>query len=64
MEHIEGNTAARTINDYIEREVSEFKRTTENEHAGSVTPEAKAAFARKPYYKVMGTKLKSRPVLR
>lgn len=64
MEYMEGKGAARVINDYIEREVSEFKRIADNEFSGGVAPEAKAAFARKPCYKVMGMNLKSRPVLR
>lgn len=57
--------AARIVNAYIEREISEYRKMTEKDlRTGGITPEAKAAFSRKPYYDVSPTSIKSRPVLR
>lgn len=64
MEDIEEKGAAKVINDYIEREMSEYKKVSDKEPAGNVAPEARAAFARKPYYNISGIKFKCRPVLR
>ena len=64
MEYIEGKGASHVINEYIEREMSEFKRTAEKESADGIAPEARAAFARKPCYNVTGMNFKCRPVLR
>ena len=44
--------------------MSEYKKTSEKELVGGVAPEAKAAFARKPYFKTMGMNIKSRSALR
>lgn len=64
MEYMEGKGTARAINGYIEGEMPEFRTTAEKELDWGIAPEAKEAFARKPYYNLMGMKLKSRPVLR
>lgn len=57
--------AARIVNAYIEREISEYRKVTEKElRTGGITPEAKEAFSRKPYYGTPTMNLKNRPVLR
>lgn len=57
--------AARIVNVYIEREVAEYRKVTEKElRVGGITPEAKAAFSRKPYYGSSAANLKNRPVLK
>lgn len=65
MEYLDEKGAAKVINDYIEREMSEYKKVAEKEiAAGNIAPEAKAAFSRKPYYSNGGMNFKNRPVLR
>ena len=65
MEYMDGKGAAQLLNAYIERELSEYRKAAEREFGfGSVAPEAKAAFTRKPYYWTSGISLKTRPVLR
>ena len=57
--------AARIVNAYIEREMSEYRKVTEKDlRTGGITPEAKEAFSRKPYYGTPAINLKNRPVLR
>ena len=49
----------------MEKEITEYRKITDQELSGKgITPEAKAAFSRKPYYASAGISLKSRPVLR
>lgn len=65
MEYMNEKGAAQLVNAYIEREMSEYRKVTEKELAlGSIAPEARAAFARKPYYGFPNTVKKDRPVLR
>lgn len=65
MEYMDGKGAAQLVNAYIEREMSEYRKAAEKEFGfGNVAPEARAAFARKPYYWVSSFSLKTRPVLR
>ncbi len=53
------------ISDYIEREVSGYKKVSEKElSVGGIAPEARATFNRKPYYSTAGINFKTRPVLR
>lgn len=64
MDFLEGKGAEQVINDYIEREMSEYKKVTERElTATGVAPEAKEAFSRKPYYNVFGSFIK-KPVVK
>ena len=64
MDFLEGKGAEQVINDYIEREMSEYKKVTERELAATgVAPEAKEAFSRKPYYNVTGSFIK-KPVVK
>lgn len=65
MDFVNEKGAAQIVNTYIEREMSEYRRVTEREiRTGGITPEAKAAFSRKPYYGAAVKSLKERPVLR
>lgn len=64
MDFIEGRGAEQVISDYIEREMTEYKKVTEHELATtSIAPEAKQAFNRKPYYNVTGSYIK-KPVVK
>lgn len=64
MDFFEGKGAEQVISDYIEREMSEYKKVADKELADArVTEEAKAAFSRKPYYNVAGTFIK-KPVVK
>lgn len=59
------NNAESLVNAYIGKEIAEYRKISEKELNGkSITPEARAAFSRKPYYASAGISLKSRPVLR
>ena len=59
MDFMEGKGAEQVVSDYIEREISEYKKITEQELAGTgIAPEAKEAFSRKPYYNVTGSFIK------
>lgn len=65
MEYMDGKGAARLVNAYIEREMSEYRKVAERELAsGNAAPSARAAFYRKPYYGASNTGMKVRPVLR
>lgn len=65
MDFMYGKEAARLVNAYIEREMSEYRKVTEKElRSGRIAPEAKAAFSRKPYYGGSALNIKNRPVLR
>lgn len=65
MDFMNEKGAARIVNTYIEREISEYRKVTEKElRTGGITPEAKAAFSRKPYYGASTSGIKNRPVLR
>lgn len=64
MDFFEGKGAEQVINDFIEREMSEYKKAADKDLAdAAVTEEAKAAFNRKPYYQVSGT-FKKKPVVK
>lgn len=64
MDFLEGKGAEQVINDFIEREMLEYKKMTDKDLSdAAVTQEAKAAFNRKPYYSVSGT-LKKKPVVK
>lgn len=64
MDFFDGKGAEQVINDYIEREITEYKKITDSELSGkSITPEAKKAFNRKPYYSVAGSFIK-KPVVK
>jgi len=56
MDFMEGKGAEQVINDYIEREMSEYRRAGEQQEiaVGNIAPEAREAFARKPYYNIGG----------
>ena len=65
MDFVSEKGAARIVNAYIEREMTEYRKVTEKElRSGVIAPEAKAAFSRKPYYGGSGISSKNRPVLR
>ncbi len=65
MDFMNEKGAARIVNVYIEREISEYRKVTEKEfRVGGITPEAKAAFSRKPYYGSSAINIKNRPVLK
>lgn len=65
MEFFEGKGAEQVISDYIEHEMSEYKKVSEQEILqGSVAPEAKQAFSRKPYYNMAGTFQIKKPVIK
>lgn len=64
MEFISGKDAAQIVNEYMERELSDFKKVAEKDLRNGIAPEAKAAFNRKPYYGSSAISLKNRPVLR
>lgn len=64
MDFYDGKGAEQVISDYIEREMTEYKKVADKELAESVvTKEAKAAFSRKPYYNVAGSFIK-KPVVK
>ena len=69
MDFLEGKGPEQVISDYIEREMSEYKKVTERELATTgITQEAKEAFSRKPCYSMedyskLGAILK-KPVLK
>ena len=64
MDFFDGKGAEQVINDFIEREMAEYKKAADKDLVdASVTEEAKAAFNRKPYYSVSGT-LKKKPVVK
>ncbi len=64
MDFFEGKGAEQVISEYIEREMSEYKKVTERElETTGITPEAKQAFSRKPYYNMSGTFIK-KPVIK
>lgn len=53
------------VGDYMEHEMSEYRKVTERELSnGSIAPEARQAFSRKPYYTTVNAGLKKRPVIR
>ncbi len=65
MDFINEKGAARIVNAYMEREMTEYRKVTEKElQGGGIAPEAKAAFSRKPYYGGSQLNIKNRPVLR
>lgn len=65
MDFMNEKGAARIVNVYVEREIAEYRKVTEKElRVGGITPEAKAAFSRKPYYGSTAINIKNRPVLR
>lgn len=65
MDFMNEKGAARIVNVYIEREISEYRKVTEKDlRVGGITPEAKAAFSRKPYYGSSAINIKYRPVLK
>lgn len=50
MDFFENRGAEQVISDYIEREMTEYKKMTEQDISEkNIAPEAKAAFSRKPY---------------
>lgn len=62
MDFMREKDAARVVSTYIERELSEYTKVTEKElRTCRITPEAKAAFSRKPYYGVSEIKPGNRP---
>ena len=64
MDFMDGKGAEQVINDYITREISEYKKITEQELSSTnIAPEAKEAFNRKPYYNVSGAFIK-KPVVK
>ena len=64
MNFLDGKGAEQVISDYIEREMTEYKKVTEREIAATgVAPEAREAFSRKPYYSVSGSFIK-KPVVK
>lgn len=66
MEFFEGKGAEQVISEYIEHEMSEYKKVSEQEILqGNIAPEAKEAFSRKPYYGSMaGTFSIKKPVIK
>ena len=65
MDFVSEKGAARIVNAYIEREMTEYRKVTEKElRSGAIAPEAKAAFSRKQYYGGSVINIKNRPVLR
>lgn len=65
MDFFDGKGAEQVINDFIEREMSEYKKATDKDLSDTaVTEEARAAFNRKPYYNVSGATLKKKPVVK
>lgn len=59
MDFFEGKGAEQVINDFIEKEMSEYKKAADKDLIDAVvTEEAKAAFNRKPYYSVAGSFIK------
>ena len=59
MDFMDGKGAEQVVNDYIEREISEYKKVTQQElEANGITLEAKEAFSRKPYYGMTGNFVK------
>lgn len=60
MDFMDGKGAEQVVNDYIEREISEYKKVTQQElEANGITLEAKEAFSRKPYYGMTGNFVKN-----
>jgi len=65
MDFMNEKGAVCIVNAYIERELSEYRKVTEKElRIGGITPEARVAFSRKPYYGAPAVGIKNRPVLR
>ena len=59
MDFMDGKGAEQVVNDYIEREISEYKKVTQQElEANGITLEAKEAFSRKPYCGMTGNFVK------
>ena len=59
MDFMDGKGAEQVVNDYIEREISEYKKVTQQElEANGIKLEAKEAFSRKPYYGMTGNFVK------
>lgn len=59
MDFMDGKGAEQIVSDYIEKEISEYRKLTEQELATTgIAPEAKEAFNRKPYYGMTGTFVK------
>ena len=64
MDFFDGKGAEQVISDYIEREITEYKKITDSHLSEkNITPEAKEAFNRKPYYNVSGSFIK-KPVVK
>lgn len=64
MDFFDGKGAEQVISDYIEREITEYKKITDSDLSEkNITPEAKEAFNRKPYYNVSGSFIK-KPVVK
>lgn len=64
MDFFDGKGAEQVISDYIEREITEYKKMSENDFSEkNIAPEAKEAFNRKPYYGMAGTYIK-KPVVK
>lgn len=64
MNFLDGKGAEQVISDYIEREMTAYKKVTERELAATgVAPEAREAFSRKPYYNMSGSFIK-KPVVK
>lgn len=64
MDFMDGKGAEQVISDYIEHEMAEYKKISERDLSSSnITPEAKEAFNRKPYYNVSGSFIK-KPVVK
>ena len=65
MDFMSGKEPAQVINEYIEHEMSEYRKVTEKDiSSGNIAPEAKAAFSRKPYYATSGIGPFKRPIIR
>ncbi len=65
MDFMSEKGAAQLVSVYVERDLSDYRKVTEKElRVGGITPEAKAAFSRKPYYGASSANIKNRPVLR
>lgn len=64
MEFYDGKDAEQVISDYIEREISEYKKLTDSDISErNIAPEAKQAFNRKPYYTIAGANYR-KPVIK
>jgi len=54
MDFMVSKGAEQVINDYIERDFFEYRRASERELVfANIAPEAREAFARKPYYSII-----------